>query len=430
MRQRTTFALGSRLPGPPLARAGAGKALGKSPSLQPPAYSLEPSLVNANSLSGIKVAISCSGLEHVRRGVEAWSQEAFLGLRERGVDVTLFKGSGSNGLAQVSVVPCIRRESRLSQALTKALPSWGWRVGFGSSYQMEQTTFAVNLLAAVGRRFDLLHTKDPQVALLMHRANRAGMSRAKVILNHGTEEPPEFLKRFDYIQHLAPFHRDEALRQGVRAKRQFAIPNLVDTDKFSPGSGTVLRQRLGIPQEAFVILCVAAIKRHHKRIDWLLQEVARVPQEVEVPIHLLIVGAKTSDTESLGELGAQLLGERVHVLIDHSHNDMPEVYRAADLFVLCSLKEMLASARLEALASGVPCLMHREPVAEWVVGEGGALVDMTVPGALAEAIGRLRQPQLRAAMAARARAQAVARFSKSSVLDQQLAMYEQVMGSS
>ena len=378
-------------------------------------------------LNGVKIALACSGLSHVRRGVEAWSQGAFLGLRERGVDVTLFKGSGSNGLDRVRVVPCIRRESRFSETLTKALPSWGWRVGFGSSYQMEQTTFALTLLGAVGRRFDLLHTKDPQVALLMHRANRAGMSRAKVILNHGTEEPPEFLKRFDYVQHLAPFHRDEALQQGVQVKRQFAIPNFVDTDKFSPRSGAALRQRLGIPQEAFVILCVAAVKRRHKRIDWLLNEVAAVSKRTVPPVHLLVAGAKTGETDSLIQMGNTLLGDRVVFLIDHPREEMPQVYRAADLFVLCSQKEMLANASLEALASGLPCVMHREPVARWVIGDGGETIDMTHSGALAQVIRAYGNPELRKPFAARARTQAVSRFSKDVVLEQQLEMYREVL---
>lgn len=384
------------------------------------------------ALTGARIALTCSGLHHVRRGVETWSREAFAALRERGVDVTLFAGShepgarGRTGAEPVRVLSCIRRGSRLSDALSRRMPRGAWRAGFGSAYQMEQTTFAMSLLGRITHRFAILHTKDPQVALIMQAAKRMGLSRAKVILNHGTEEPAEFLKQFDYIQHLAPVHVDEARAQGVQGKGQFAVPNFIDTERFSPGSGAALRAAHGIPADALVVLCVAAIKRHHKRIDWLLQELARVPAAGR-PVHLLLIGARTPETAALEQLGHELLGGRLHVLVDQPRERMPDAYRAADLFVLCSLREMLANASLEALASGVPCLMHRDAVAAWAVGDGGVLLDMTAPGALAQAIAAAGQPEARRALSGRARAQAVSRFSKASVIDQQLAMYEQVL---
>jgi len=380
----------------------------------------------AASLPGVKIALTCSGLSHVRRGVETWSQEAFIGLREQGIDVTLFQGSGPNGLPGVHVLPCIRRGSRWSERLGRLVPPFGWRLGIGSSYQMEQTTFALSLLREAGRRFDLLHTKDPQVALLMQRAHRAGLSRAKVIFNHGTEEPPEFLSRFEYVQHLAPFHLDEAKRQGLGIRRQFAIPNFVDVEKFHPGSEEPMRRRLGIPRGAFVVLCVAAIKRHHKRVDWLIEEMARAASGWP-ELHLVVVGARTGDTPALQQLGQERLGRRAVFLTDLPREEMPQAYRAADAFVLCSLKEMLANACLEALASGLPCLMHREPVAGWALGDGGWTIDMTQRGGLASALVALREAQRRQEIGRRARQQALRRFAKEVVLTQQLAMYREVL---
>lgn len=374
----------------------------------------------------MKLALSCSGLSHVRRGVETWSQEAFDALRQRGVDITLFKGSGANSLERVHVLPCIARGSRWSRRLERVLPSWSWHLGLGSEYQMEQTTFALNLLPRVGR-FDIVHTKDPHVAAILQAAHKAGLSRAKVILNHGTEEPPEFLNRFDYIQHLAPFHAEEARQQGVRAKGQFVVPNFVDVGMFHPGSGAAVRASLGIPQEAFVMLCVAAIKRHHKRLDYLLAEAARVPSSPAQPVHVLVAGARTEQTDAIIQLGHELLGDRATFLVDYPREQMPDVYRAADLFVLCSFKEMLANATLEALASGLPCVMHRHPVAEWAIGEGGDTVDMEAPGPLASLIGTYRDASRRAAASVRARQQAAQRFATDVVMAQQMAMYREVL---
>lgn len=382
--------------------------------------------MKAPVLNGARIAIASSGLGHVRRGVETWSQEAFAALRERGVDVTLFKGSGANGEAHVEVLRCVRRHSRVSKALGTLLPPFSWRVGLGSPYEIEQTTFALRLVPAL-RGFDLLHTKDPQVARWCHLARRAGLIRAKVVLNHGTEEPPAFLQRLDYVQHLAPCHLDEAVQQGVRIRQHFMVPNFVDAEKFCPGSGVPVRERLRIPPEAFVILCVAAIKRSHKRIDWLLKEVAAVEADAAHGPYLVVVGSRTPETSALLRMGSELLGSRARFLLELPHEEMPAVYRAADLFVLCSLKEMFPNALLEAMASGVPAIASAFPSTRWIVGDGGECVEMAQDGALAQAIARYRHPAHRTTAGQRARRNVVERFSKDVVLEQQVRMYEEVL---
>ena len=129
----------------------------------------------------------------------------------------------------------------------------------------------------------------------------------------------------------------------------------------------------------------------------------------------MVAGAATDETESVIAEGRKLLGGRAIFLIDHPRERMPQIYQMADLFVLCSLKEMLASARLEALASGLPCLMHREPVAEWAIADGGWTIDMAAEGELAGAIARLRDPAARQRLAEAARTFR-ADFSKTVIL--------------
>src|SRR5204863_8457449 len=103
------------------------------------------------------------------------------------------------------------RESPQARRLVRRLPrALGWRLGLASGYGVEQATFAWNLLGLLRREcVDLLHVQDPQLALLMQRANRLGLVRTRTILAHGTEEPLEFQRRITYLQHLAPWHLDE-----------------------------------------------------------------------------------------------------------------------------------------------------------------------------------------------------------------------------
>jgi glycosyltransferase involved in cell wall biosynthesis len=199
----------------------------------------------------------------------------------------------------------------------------------------------------------------------------------------------------------------------------------VDTEKYCPGRSPALRARLGIPDDAFVVLSVAALKKDHKRVDCLISELAGIEDRM---VYLLAVGSRERDTDELVRMARDRLGSRGILLDNVPHEQMPDFYRAADLFALCSLKEMLPIALLEATASGLPCLVHRYPSQEWVIGRGGESLDMTREGELASTVMRYRRDAERRILAAKqARERAVAVFSKDVVVGQYIEMYEAVM---
>jgi glycosyltransferase involved in cell wall biosynthesis len=66
--------------------------------------------------------------------------------------------------------------------------------------------------------------------------------------------------------------------------------------------------------------------------------------------------------------------------------DVPDFYRAADVFVLASLQEGFGRVLVEASAHGLPCLAHSGPVQRWVLGELDGGLDLTEPARLAGAL--------------------------------------------
>lgn len=402
------------------------------------------------NLNNIKIAIASSKLEHVKRGVETWAKETAQGLGERGFDVTLYKGSGNSHSDSVRTLPSIKGHTLFSQRLMKMIPGFFWRIGMGNGEQLEETTFAWNLIREARKeRFDIIHTQDALVAHWLRLAVQWKFIPSQVILGHGTEEPFDFIRRFDYVQHLAPHHLKEASEKCGEHRGWFAIGNFVDTQKFKPfwDEGEVslamdrdhatevqlnkersaLRRAYGIPEDAFVILSVAAVKATHKRIDYLIREVHRLLKLGHEHIFLAVAGSTTPETQDITKLGRDLLGERVLFLQDQPAEKMPEVHQLADVFVLCSLKEMMPIALLEALATATPAIVHKYPVEVWMIGDGGECIDMRNEGALAEAVTKYFRDDYRKDKALKAREHAVRHFSKEVILKEYVAMYEKIL---
>ena len=374
--------------------------------------------------------MASSGLGHVSRGIEAWAADLGRALHGRGLDVVLFKGGGRAEVGYERVVPCWQRGEPRTARLVRALPRWvGWRLGLGGPYGVEQTTFALRLLPLLRREgIDLLHVQDPNLALLVQRAGKLGLVRTRVVLGHGTEEPLGFIRKINYLQHLAPWHLEEAKKAGVWKPTWTVIPNFIDTGQFRPGESR-LREELGIPPHGWVVLTVAAIKREHKRIDYLIEEFGRLlRQRPDLPAWLVVAGGREADTDELVRLGKDKLGERARFLVRFPRERMPDLYRTADVFALCSLMEMMPIALLEAAASGLPCVVHRHPVMTWMTGGGGRAIDMAAEGGLSAALAELlASGEACHEAGAAAREHCVNNFGREQVVDQIVDYYRQVL---
>jgi glycosyltransferase involved in cell wall biosynthesis len=344
------------------------------------------------------------------------------------VNVELFQGAGRPKPDWIHALPCRKRFHPATAALVRRFRALGgWRYGFGSTYQLEQTTFALSLWRAVRHGFDILHVQDPWVGLLMHRLHRLGLSRPRVILAHGTEEEPAFLARFASLQHLAPCYDEEWRARRPRGQFTCGVPNFVDTELYRPGDRLTARRMWNFDPDSLIVFSAAAIKRRHKRIDVLLTAFHRFLELTGRNATLVIAGSREADTDSLIQRGENLLGNRVRFLVGVDRSRMPELYRAADIFALASLHEMMPIALLEALASGLPAACNDTPVLRWMVGPAGYPESIVDAGALAAQLCVLANDARRREMSAMARDHAVATFSQRAVLPAYLEMYKRVM---
>lgn len=195
----------------------------------------------------MKIAIASSGLGHVARGIETWALDTAVALHQwaatcakataakvdseqltvgkgANVEVTLFCAaelpSAVHRPPSTIVLPCLKRGDRRARFLARLMPGFTWRWGWKSAYSLEQQSFWRYLWPILrDENYDILHVQDPLLADLCRRYRLAGKLRTKEILAHGTEEPVEFLEKFDYVQHLAPWHLEQTEKKLGEKKR-------------------------------------------------------------------------------------------------------------------------------------------------------------------------------------------------------------------
>ncbi|WP_437992633.1 glycosyltransferase family 4 protein [Sorangium sp. So ce145] len=214
----------------------------------------------------------------------------------------------------------------------------------------------------------------------------------------------------------------QALVPGGRVLR---IANPVDTDVFHPAAAPrspgqplrVLFAGLVTPQKGVLELARAVLA-----VGGLTLALAG-PRDA---------GGAAGPSRRLDEALAELERQgRLSLLGEVPEDAMPAVYRDADVFCLPSHGEGLPNALLEAMASGLPCVVTPVgAVTEVIQGEGGRVALLVAPrdeDALRGALRSLRDdPSLRAQLGEAARRRAVRRYASRTIMAEYAALYAQL----
>lgn len=393
------------------------------------AFFTKDNTVKNKKIRPLNIAIASHGLGLVTRGTEMWAKNLSYALKEKGIDVTLYKAWGRTESEIEHILPCTKRDSKIANRLSSILPSFCWRIGFNTPHSIEATTFALSLIKAIiFKKFDIIHTADPQVARVLASAKRIGMIKSKIIFaNAIPDEPVDFIEKVGFVQQRTPYYIEEGRRQGLNITNWFGIPNFVDIEKFKPQDKAQAKERLGIANDTFVVLCVATIDSSYKRIDYLIREMADFYSIRKEKVLLLIAGAERKESKELIQMAKDMLGDRVKILLNLSHERMPEIYNAADIFVLCSVNEVFGIAFIEAMACGIPAIGHIYPPTKWIIGSGGDCVDMLEKGVLSQTLSIYNgNIDYRIDKGKKAKEEVAKRFSEDSVVRQIIDMYKKI----
>ncbi len=313
----------------------------------------------------------------------------------------------------------------------------------------------VRAFAVTSQRFSIVHlhgfSQKSVVVALLALVYRKRL--AIKLTSFGDDDPVSISKRgwlpawclrkSDVFFAVSPRFRESYDRLGLPSGRFRVIPNGVDLLRFRPpvdDERGALRNRLRIPAGDPVVLFVGFFSRE-KRPDLLFDAWADMVAARGCQATLVFVGATRS---SYHEVDAQLatdiraeaerrgLAGQVHFV--ESTRTIEEFHRAADIFVLPSLREGMPNALLEAMASGAACIVTRlEGITDHIIehGRNGLLFPPGDGAALAEALTLVaRDPAHARQLGAEARRTVEARFALDQTAREYLETYRALLGDS
>lgn len=254
----------------------------------------------------------------------------------------------------------------------------------------------------------------------------------------GSNRKYQWVRRFyrPFVSHWVALSRDLEQylirRVGVPPQRIAQLYNGVDADRFRPAEqtadmaadcpfrrpdhwlvGTVGRMQTVKDQTLLARAFVLLLERH---------------PELRSRVRLVMIGEGPLRAESLAIL--EQAGAADMAWLPGERNDIPELLRSLDCFVLPSLAEGISNTILEAMASGLPVIATRVGGNPELVREGGTgvLVPPADAEAMAEAIARYAfAPTTAAECGRQARAEALGRFSMESMEAAYRGLYDRLL---
>ncbi len=196
---------------------------------------------------------------------------------------------------------------------------------------------------------------------------------------------------------------------GVNKERIYTVYNGVDTDEFTPVGRNESRRcilgELGLSEEDILILFMGDMRSKRKGAEFLLRAFQKIKDE---RIKLLLVGPRRGKYHR-GIIKKLNLEDRV--ILTGFRRDTADIYRSSDIFVFPTLYEACSISVLEAMASGLSCVVSRETGTAEIMEDGVDGIILKNPGDVDEICEKIEflaeHPEMRKSIGEKARLKAM-----------------------
>jgi glycosyltransferase involved in cell wall biosynthesis len=198
------------------------------------------------------------------------------------------------------------------------------------------------------------------------------------------------LREADYVTGDSGDIIEASVELGARRDRVEVVQWGVDFTRFnSDVSGAAVREHLGIPADAPVVLSTRSFTQPYYNIDLVVRSAARVRAR-HPDVHYIMAGLEGDDARFQEQARELEIGNWMHWVGRIPHEDLPAYLNTANAFLSIPSVDATAVSLLEAMACGSPIVATDLPSAtEWIRdGETGLVIPPRDEDALVKAIER------------------------------------------
>lgn len=325
------------------------------------------------------VFIICSGLGHINRGYESFSDDFFSHFSDNDhFQLYLLKGGGSTAGKEIKI-SCVKRNSATASLLSSLFKK--------DIYWIEQFTFFIGMLPyLIKYKTQVIYYNDVKLGRFLFHARRLFKFKYKLLFCNGSPIGPPYDVQ-DHIHQLLPLYITRAKAAGTPDHKMtllalaFNINMKESTARVNDAK--LWREKLQLPLDKKIIISVGALNTHHKRMDYLVKEFSNMDQD---NYFLIILGQQDKRSSAIIKLAEDTLDKNSYLFKQVTTYEVPFYLAASDYFILASLFEGLPRALPEAIMNGLTPIVHNYDVTRETVGSWGVFKDMREENVLQNAI--------------------------------------------
>lgn len=218
-----------------------------------------------------------------------------------------------------------------------------------------------------------------------------------------------------------------AQRNPLPAHKIRLIYNGVDPDVFADSPAWGLREELGLPQDATLVVSIGNI-RPAKGYEYLVDAAINMATS-DPEVHFIVVGHQKE--QLFNKLKCQIASAptkpNIHWL--GFRQDVADILKQADIFLLPSVSEGFSISTVEAMMAGVPVVATRSGGPEEIISDRntGTLIPVQDAGAIVRALQNLKDPAIRDSVTEKARESAQKRFGLAGMLRSYSSLYQRLI---
>jgi len=312
--------------------------------------------------------VLCPHYGYIERGTENATKDTNIYLQRRGHDTIVFGlGHGSN-----KIIHGLRKDfgiGRISDRFFEKTMLGGFsRKYLGFNPNIEDIVFSWKVedyLKHVANNYDLLWSSG-EYWCAKTVTDIGKKSKVPSLLFFGGGESKMMVKEAklnpDIFIVMTPI-MEQWLKEKVPDCNVNTVVGGVDLDFFRP---TI--EPYCLDCERPIVLTTSAFLKS-KRLDLVIRAMDKLGKGT------LIMTSDGPERNKICRLGKNLLGKRFKYMGVQPFENIPKLCCASDVLVMTSKKEPYGRTLLESMACNTPVIAPYDKTREWMIGEGGMLVD-------------------------------------------------------